>query len=76
MVVNALVVGSVGRTRGSPETWGDLELTWRDGEARRDSHALWRGIAAALTPFALPQDLNDILLHQNQTHDRGDSHGG
>jgi len=23
------VVGSVGRTRVSPETWGDLELTWR-----------------------------------------------
>ena len=29
VVVNALVVGSVGRTRVSPETWGDLELTWR-----------------------------------------------
>ncbi|MEI6986510.1 MAG: cation:proton antiporter [Rhodospirillaceae bacterium] len=29
VVVTALVVGSVGRTRVSPATWGDLELTWR-----------------------------------------------
>ncbi len=29
VVVNALVVGSVGRTRVSPETWGDLEVIWR-----------------------------------------------
>ncbi|MEI6559052.1 MAG: cyclic nucleotide-binding domain-containing protein, partial [Rhodospirillaceae bacterium] len=29
VVVNALVVGSIGRTRISPATWGDLELTWR-----------------------------------------------
>lgn len=29
VVVTALVVGSVGRTRISPATWGELELTWR-----------------------------------------------
>lgn len=29
VVVTALVVGSVGRTRISPATWGDLEMTWR-----------------------------------------------
>ena len=28
VVVNALVVGSLGRTRISPATWGDLQLTW------------------------------------------------
>jgi hypothetical protein len=34
----------------------DLALSWRDGEARRDWRALWRGISASLPPFALPSD--------------------
>jgi flagellar biosynthesis/type III secretory pathway protein FliH len=45
----------------------DVVVTWSDGEARRETAALWEAIRAALTPCALPA-LDTIL--------EGMHHGG
>ncbi|MEI8394734.1 MAG: cation:proton antiporter [Rhodospirillaceae bacterium] len=61
VVVNALVVGSVGRTRISPATWGDLELTWKQ-------LGFWMSsMIFLLAAMLVPQNLenvtgNDVLL--------------
>jgi flagellar biosynthesis/type III secretory pathway protein FliH len=33
---------------------GDVRVTWEEGEARRDTPALWQGLRAALAPYGLP----------------------
>jgi flagellar assembly protein FliH len=38
----------------------DVRVTWADGEARRDTRALWDGLRTTLAPYGLPP-LNDIL---------------
>ena len=45
----------------------DVRVTWEDGEARRDTGALWRNLRAALDPYALPS-LDSIM--------EGAAHGG
>jgi flagellar assembly protein FliH len=45
----------------------DVRVTWEDGEARRDTRALWQDLRAALAPYKLPS-LAAIL--------EGTSHGG
>jgi flagellar biosynthesis/type III secretory pathway protein FliH len=45
----------------------DVRVTWEDGEARRDTRALWQSLRAALAPYALP-NLATIL--------EGSAHGG
>jgi hypothetical protein len=32
----------------------DVRVTWEDGEARRDTRALWDGLRGALAPYGLP----------------------
>jgi flagellar assembly protein FliH len=32
----------------------DVRVTWEDGEARRDTRALWDGLQSALAPYRLP----------------------
>jgi flagellar biosynthesis/type III secretory pathway protein FliH len=45
----------------------DVRVSWEDGEARRDTRALWQSVRTALTPYALPS-LESIL--------EGVAHGG
>ena len=53
VVVNALVVGSIGRTRISPATWGDLQLTW--GQLGFWASSMIFLLAAMLVPQNLSQ---------------------
>jgi len=39
---------------------GDVRVSWEDGEARRDTRALWQSVRTALGPYALPS-LETIL---------------
>jgi CPA1 family monovalent cation:H+ antiporter len=58
VVVNALVVGSVGRTRVSPETWGDLERIWRQ-------LGFWASsMIFLLAAMLVPQYLNNITFSE------------
>ncbi len=57
VVVNALVVGSIGRTRISPATWGDLELTWRQ-------LGFWASsMIFLLAAMLVPQNLSMVSVH-------------
>jgi len=59
----------------------DVRVTWQDGEARRDTRALWGNLRAALSPYGLPS-LNSIMagLDCNLTsldcNLKGTAHGG
>ena len=58
VVVNALVVGSVGRTRVSPATWGGLEQTWRQ-------LGFWASsMIFMLAAMLVPQNLDQITLRE------------
>jgi flagellar biosynthesis/type III secretory pathway protein FliH len=45
----------------------DVRVAWEDGEARRDTSALWQSVRTALAPYALPS-LETIM--------EGAAHGG
>jgi flagellar biosynthesis/type III secretory pathway protein FliH len=45
----------------------DVRVSWEDGEARRDTRALWQNLRVALSPYALPS-LQSIM--------EGIAHGG
>jgi hypothetical protein len=44
-----------------------VRVAWEDGEARRDTGALWQNLRTALAPYALPS-LQSIM--------EGAAHGG
>jgi flagellar biosynthesis/type III secretory pathway protein FliH len=39
---------------------GDVRVRWDEGEARRDTRALWQSMQAALAPYCLPS-LHQVL---------------